>query len=147
MFCEYAGEVGEGCGAELGDIWGPPVIVAVRCDDAASAAAEGSNEELSSSVRPSWIVGEGFFGAELRTNFFVESLRCMLGPPDPEFKLGGDVTCCSWGVGSGCWLSLTIRTRGRSSSRSFRFSSKTRFKSSFKCRSSDSATCIRSSRV
>ena len=72
--CVYAGEVGEGCGAELGDICWPPVMVAVRCDDAANAAAEGSNDELSTK-RPSCIVGEGFFGTELRMNFLVESLR------------------------------------------------------------------------
>jgi hypothetical protein len=74
-FCEYAGEVGDGCGTEFGDICCPPVIEAVRCEDAAIAAAEGSRDELSTSVRPSWIVGEGFFGVEPRNSFLVENFR------------------------------------------------------------------------
>jgi hypothetical protein len=43
--CAYAGDVGEGWAMELGDSWGPPPRDAVRCEDAATAAAEGSKEE------------------------------------------------------------------------------------------------------
>jgi hypothetical protein len=57
------------------------------------------------------------------------------------------MTVCSCGVGSGCWLSFIMRTRGRISSRSRLFSSITLLRSSRRCRSSDSAVCIRSSRA
>ena len=45
----------------MGDICGPPVMDAVRCEDAAIAAAEGSKEEVSTNDLPSWMVGDGFF--------------------------------------------------------------------------------------
>jgi hypothetical protein len=53
---------------------------AVRCEDAARAAAEGSREELSTNVRPSWMVGDRSFGVDPRKSFFVENLRDRLLP-------------------------------------------------------------------
>jgi hypothetical protein len=46
---EYAGEVGEDWGGWFGDKvdWVPPVMEAVRWEEAAMAAAEGFKEELS----------------------------------------------------------------------------------------------------
>lgn len=44
-FWVYAGEVGEGCAMELGETRGPLPRDAVRCEEAATAAAEGSREE------------------------------------------------------------------------------------------------------
>lgn len=56
---------------------------AVRWEDAANAAAEGSRLVLSVIVRPSCMaVGEGFFGALLRKRRFVENLRDR--PPLPS---------------------------------------------------------------
>jgi hypothetical protein len=49
-------ELGEGCDCE------PPVMEAVRWEEAASAAADGSRLELSVKVRPSYTVGDGFLG-------------------------------------------------------------------------------------
>lgn len=76
----YAGDVGDGCGGALGDICWPPFMDAVRCEEAASAAAEGSREELSTNARPSGIVGDGFFGPDPRKSFLVENLRDRLLP-------------------------------------------------------------------
>ena len=46
LCCVYAGEVGEGWAMEFGDICGRPSLRdAVRCEEAAMAAAEGSKEE------------------------------------------------------------------------------------------------------
>jgi len=91
----YAGEVGDGCGTELGDICWPAARDAVRCEDAASAAAEGSREERSTKARPSGIVGEGFFGPpEARKSLLVENLRDRL-LPDLCSAAGGDVRMCS----------------------------------------------------
>lgn len=92
MLVWYAGEVGEGCGMALGDICWPPAIEAVRCEDAARAAAEGSRDELSTKARPSGIVGEGFFGPEARKSLLVENLRDRLLPTPPPVAAGGDVT-------------------------------------------------------
>ena len=134
---------------ELGDICGPWPSEAVRCEDAATAAAEGSNEEWSTSARCSWMVGDGFLGAEPRKSFLVENLRDRLLPVRVSDVAGGEVTC-SWAVGrvgSVCCCSLSIRTRGRISSRRRLFSSMTRLRSSRRCRSSLSAVWMRSSRA
>lgn len=99
-------------------------------------------------VRCSCMVGEGFFGAEPRKSFLVENLRDKLLPPDLSWAAGGDVMLCSCGiVGSGCWLSLSMRKSGSISSRNRLFSSMTLLRSSLRWRSSDSAVCMRSSRI
>lgn len=92
------------------------------------------------------MVGEGFFGADPRKSFLVENLRDRLLPVDRSCVAGGEVTECSWGVGSG-WLSFNMRTSGSISSRRRLFSSMTRLRSSRRWRSSDSAVCMRSSRA
>ena len=132
----------------MGDICAPAPSDAVRCEEAATAAAEGSNEEWSTSARCSWMVGEGFLGADPKKSFLVENLRDRLLPVLLSWVAGGDVTCsCVVGrVGRVC-CSLSMRTRGSISSRSRLFSSMTRLRSSRRCRSSDSAVCIRSSRA
>ena len=145
----YAGEVGEGWAMELGDICAPVPRDAVRCEDAATAAAEGSKEAWSTSARCSWMVGEGFLGADPRNSFLVENLRDRLLPVRLSAVAGGDVMC-SWvvgRVGSVCCCSLSMRTSGRISSRSRLFSSMTRLRSSRRWRSSDSAVWMRSSRA
>lgn len=80
--CVYAGDVGDGCAMELGDICWLTPSDAVRCEEAAMAAAEGSKDEWSTSARCSWIVGEGFLGADPRKSFLVENLRERLLPVD-----------------------------------------------------------------
>lgn len=75
----------------LGDICGPPAIDAVRCEEAAKAAAEGSRDELSTRARPSGMVGEGFLGPDERKSLLVENLRERLLPA----AAGGDVTIWS----------------------------------------------------
>ena len=92
LFCVYAGEVGEGCGIVLGDICWPPAIDAVRCEEAARAAAEGSRDELSTRARPSGMVGEGFFGPGARKSLLVENLRDRLLPTFLSAAAGGEVT-------------------------------------------------------
>jgi hypothetical protein len=111
------------------------------------AAADGSKEEWSTRARCSCMVGEGFLGAEPRKSFLVENLRERLLPPARDSETGGEVTECSCGVGSGCWLSFIMRTSGRISSLSRLFSSMTLLRSSRRCRNSDSAVCMRSSRA
>ena len=83
------GEVGEGILAEFGDADGcdelPPFIPAVRCCEAAMAAAEGSRVEVSAMDRPSTIdwgmwVGELDFGVPPRNSRLVENLRERMLP-------------------------------------------------------------------
>lgn len=76
------GEVGDGIFGWLGDVAGcePPLSEAVRCEEAATAAAEGSRFEASAMGFPSGIdwgicVGELFFGVEPRNSLLVENLR------------------------------------------------------------------------
>lgn len=96
-------------------------IDAVRCDDAAMAAAEGS-KDVASDIGPLPMVGEGIFGAEPSHNFLVENFRDRPELFSGLISGGGVVRGCS-GLGSGCDLSLACRMMGRVSSRSFRFSS------------------------
>ena len=88
--------------AWLGDVdgCGPPLMDAVRCDDAATAAADGSRLELSPMLRFSgmdcWAcVGELLLGVLPSHSLFVENLRDKLLPVD--FSVGacdtiGDMT-------------------------------------------------------
>jgi len=109
---------------------------AVRCEDAANAAADGSRLELSDRVRVSWYdVGDGFLGPLLRKRRFVENLRDS--PP-----LLSDIEVGSSGVGRGCDRSLAAFTNGRISSLNFLFSSEIRRSSSFSCRSSASRSLM-----
>lgn len=116
---------------------------AVKCDDAAIAAADGSSDELSCNG-PLPKVGEGIFGADPSHNFLVENFR--ESPPEPDLSVlisgGGVVRGCS-GFGKGCDLSLAWRMMGNVSSRSFRFSSTILFRSSLSTLSSDSAAIMR----
>lgn len=147
--CKYGGEVGEGCECWYGEFeWcDPPVMDAVRCDDAAIAAADGSKLEGSASARPSCIVGD-VLGCEPRKSFFVDHFR-----DNPDFSAclggageGGCSSTCGSGVGKGCDLSLAMRAIGKNSSLSFLFSSENRARSSFKFLSSASVAIILASR-
>lgn len=110
---------------------------AVRCVDAAIAAAEGSRFVLSVMERPSCMaVGDGFFGALLRNRRFVENFRD--NPPLPSVVGALE----SSGVGRGCDRSFAAFTKGSISSRSFLFSSDIRMRSSFSIRSSASRSLI-----
>lgn len=132
----YAGDVGDEA-AWLGERASPSRMEAVRCVDAAMAAAEGSRLVLSVSPRPSWvIVGDGFFGALLRKRRLVENLRDR--PP----LLSGAGALASSKVGRGCDRSFTTFTNGKTSSLSFLFSSDILVISSFSNRSSASRSLI-----
>lgn len=106
----YPGDVGEGCGYD-GEVCEPSRIWAVRWEEAAIAAAEGSKVEPSVNSRLSCTVGDGFFGAEPRKSFFVENFRAKLLP-----------LSCS-GSGNGCELFFAMRATGSMSSLNLRFSS------------------------
>lgn len=76
------GDVGEGMFGWLGDVvcWEPPLMEAVRWEEAATAAAEGSRLEPSAIGFPSGMdwdrwVGELFFGIAPRKSLLVENLR------------------------------------------------------------------------
>lgn len=76
------GDVGDGMFGWLGDVvgWEPPLMEAVRWEEAATAAAEGSRFEPSAMGFPSGMdwdmwVGELFFGIEPRKSLLVENLR------------------------------------------------------------------------
>lgn len=130
----YAGEVGEGCGW-FGE---PPVwsrMDAVRCDDAAIAAAEGSRLDESCNVLPSTIVvGERFVGfADPRKRRFVENFR-----DSPLLFCSGN----SSGVGKAGSRSFAFAIRGSTSSLSFLFSSPIRTNSSRSDRTSASRSLI-----
>lgn len=82
------GDVGEGMLTRLGEValgGASPFIEAVRWDEAATAAAEGSRLELSEIALPSGIdcgmwVGELLFGVEPRNNRLVENFLDKLLP-------------------------------------------------------------------
>ena len=111
---------------------------AVRCDDAATAAAEGSRLELSGTDLPSGIdcgicVGELVFGVGFSHRPFLESLRPKLlvfsgggcrvtGELMPSWVEKSGLPAEGW-YGNGCERSLAIRNTGRSSALSFRYSS------------------------
>lgn len=73
-------------------------MAVVRCDEAATAAAEGSRFVLSDKGLPSGMgcgtwVGELFLGVEPKKKFFFDGLRNRL---DPDFsapcETGGNMT-------------------------------------------------------
>jgi len=126
----YAGEVGDGT-AWLGERASLSRIEAVRCEDAAMAAADGSRLALSVGARLSWIiVGDGFFGPLLRKRRLVENLRDRPALLSDAGALGSS--------GRGCDRSFATFTNGKMSSLSFRFSSDILSISSFSNRSSAS---------
>ena len=83
--------MGEGIEGDDAGSW-PPDICAVRELEAAVAAAEGSREPGSVSVRPSCIVlgmcvGELFLGVELKPSFFENERTRRRIPIDPTVPL------------------------------------------------------------
>ena len=82
------GDVGEGIFGRLGDVagfWDSPFMLAVRCEEAARAAAEGSRFELSDMGLCSgmdWVmwVGELLFGVAPRKRRLVLNFRDRLLP-------------------------------------------------------------------
>ena len=88
----------------MGELRSEEVMDAVRCEDAAMAAAEGSSAE-SRGVLPSGMVccmyvGEAFFGVELIQNAFLDPLRMS---PVPEADWGGGAVETGEETPS-CWL-------------------------------------------
>lgn len=78
------GDVGDGI---PGDAWEPLFIDAVRCEDAAMAAAEGSSVLPSLYARPSWLecggmcVGDVFLGVDPPAYVRLDTEREMPEPP------------------------------------------------------------------
>ena len=89
------------------------------------------------------MVGEGTFGAFPSHSFLVENLRERPVPTLSTLISGGGVVRGCSGFGSGCDLSLAMRTIGSVSSRNFLLSSTTLLRYSFMTLSSDSAAMIR----
>ena len=153
------GDVGEGMLGRLGDVagfWDSPFMLAVRWEEAARAAAEGSRLELSDiglcSGMDCWMwVGELLFGVAPRKRRLVLNFRDRLLP---LFSIGicdddGDIMsswCCRSGLfegkGSGCSRSFAMRKIGRSSSLSLRYSSVTRLISASICTTRSSRSLI-----
>ena len=130
----YPGDVGDGA-AWLGERASLSRIEAVRCEDAAMAAADGSR--LVFSVRPRlscMIVGDGFFGPLLRKRRLVENLRDRPPLLSDTGALGSS--------GRGCDRSFAAFTNGKKSSLSFLFSSDILMISSFNNRNSASRSLI-----
>ena len=101
--------MGDGTLIRLGEVLGcdPPDIDAVRWEEAAIAAAEGSRELGSLRDFPSWIVlgtcvGELFLGVEPRKSF-LENVRVRLLPvfSGAACVIGGEAMDASWLYSSG----------------------------------------------